>query len=295
MAREKGLKCSKNNFWVAIRNPVYCGKIFVPKYKEEESRFVQGQHEPIISEALFYEVQEVLDGKRKKQRTKIKVDDQIPLRGYLLCPRCGRMLTGSGSKGRSSRYYYYHCSSDCGIRFRADRTNAVFLQELKKFVPHPAATSLYKTLIREAYEEMGSSQKENKKALILQVSELNNRITKARELLLAGDIDGSDYKTIKTDCERQIIVLEAKIGSITDQKEDLGPILDKAVDTLTKIDRIYAEANTMKKRELVGSIFQEKLVFDGRNYRTAKLNEAVQLIYSLDVAFRQKKMGQAAI
>ena len=24
-ARQKGLKCSKNNFWVAVRNPVYCG------------------------------------------------------------------------------------------------------------------------------------------------------------------------------------------------------------------------------------------------------------------------------
>ena len=37
MAKEKGLKCSKNNFWTAIRNPMYCGKIFIPKYKDEES------------------------------------------------------------------------------------------------------------------------------------------------------------------------------------------------------------------------------------------------------------------
>ena len=37
-ARKKlGLTCSKNNFWIAIRNPVYCGKIVIPKYKDEES------------------------------------------------------------------------------------------------------------------------------------------------------------------------------------------------------------------------------------------------------------------
>ena len=53
------VKCSKNNFWVAIRNPVYCGKIFIPKYKDEESCFVKGSHEPIISEALYYQVQDV--------------------------------------------------------------------------------------------------------------------------------------------------------------------------------------------------------------------------------------------
>jgi DNA invertase Pin-like site-specific DNA recombinase len=134
-ARNKGLKCSKNNFWVAIRNPVYCGKIFIPKYKEEESRFVQGQHEPLIPEALFYEAQEVLDGKRKKQRTKRIVDDQIPLRGFLICPRCGLLLTGSGSKGRKYRYYYYHCNSNCGARYRADKANIEFQKELKKYIP----------------------------------------------------------------------------------------------------------------------------------------------------------------
>ena len=77
-ARRRGLKCSKNNFWVAIRNPVYCGKIHIPKYKDEESHFVQGQHLPIISEALFYDVQQMLDGRRRKLRTKTVVDDMLP-------------------------------------------------------------------------------------------------------------------------------------------------------------------------------------------------------------------------
>ena len=35
MVRQKGIKCSKNNFWGAIRNPVYCGKIVIPPYKDE--------------------------------------------------------------------------------------------------------------------------------------------------------------------------------------------------------------------------------------------------------------------
>eukprot|EP01037_Dinobryon_pediforme_P007934 gene7934-8006_t len=35
--------------------------------QDEEMQFVKGQHEPIISEALFYEVQDVLNGNKKKQ------------------------------------------------------------------------------------------------------------------------------------------------------------------------------------------------------------------------------------
>jgi hypothetical protein len=82
-AREKGLVCSKTNFWLAIRNPVYCGKIRVKAYKTEEEQLATGQHEPLISEALFYDVQDILDGRKKEQRTKITVDDRFPLRGFL--------------------------------------------------------------------------------------------------------------------------------------------------------------------------------------------------------------------
>lgn len=132
---KKGLKCSRSNFWTAVRNPIFCGKIFIPKFKEDESRIVQGQHEALISEALFYEVQDVLDGKKRKERpnTKIVSLDNLPLRGFLTCPICDRMLTGSASKGRSSLYYYYHFISPCGCRYKANHVNDRFVEELKKF------------------------------------------------------------------------------------------------------------------------------------------------------------------
>lgn len=82
LAKEKGLECSKNAFWQVIRNPLYCGKIFIPQFKDEESRFVQGQHEPIIPESLYYEVQDVLDGRGRNYRPKIKTLDEFPLRGF---------------------------------------------------------------------------------------------------------------------------------------------------------------------------------------------------------------------
>jgi site-specific DNA recombinase len=53
MAVERGLKCSKHNFWLAIRNPVYCGKIFVAKFKDEEERLVPGQHEALFRKNSF--------------------------------------------------------------------------------------------------------------------------------------------------------------------------------------------------------------------------------------------------
>ena len=290
-AREKGLKCSKNNFWVAIRNPVYSGKIFVPKYKDEESRLVQGLHEPLISEAVFYEAQDVLDGRKKKQRTKQTVDDEMPLRGFLACPGCGRMLTGSASKGRKYRYFYYHCISSCGVRFRADLANVEFSKELKKYVPHPGALALHKKVLGEALQIVTKDQRTQQKTMIQQIRGLNERVTKGRELVLSGDLDGVDFKVIKAESEKQIAVLEAKLNAIPDDKESITTTMNRAVDNFAKLDKAYNAASTVKKRELIGSIFPEKLVFDGKTYRTAKVNAAVRLIYSMDAAFRRNKNG----
>ncbi len=55
-------------------------------YKDEAARHAPGLHQPIISEALFYDVQDYLDGKKKNFRTKLGSQDILQLRGYLLCP-----------------------------------------------------------------------------------------------------------------------------------------------------------------------------------------------------------------
>lgn len=126
-------KVSRTSFHVAIRNPVYFGKVFLEKHKDEEAQFIEGQHEPLISEQLFNRVQEVLDGKKRKERpnTKILSDENFPLRGFLICPNCGKNITASASKGRNNRYYYYHCNATCGFRHRAEIVNNIFEEGLK--------------------------------------------------------------------------------------------------------------------------------------------------------------------
>jgi site-specific DNA recombinase len=152
-AHIKCLQMGRKNFWKVIRNPVYCGKILVPQFKDEEAHLVPGQHEALISESLFYEVLNVLDGRRRNNVIKIRSMDDLPLRGFLICPKCGLMLSGSASKGKTTYVHYYHCNSKCGARFNAKLVNDKFIQLLKKHAIDPAVCELYKALITEAYEE----------------------------------------------------------------------------------------------------------------------------------------------
>lgn len=291
MAREKGLKCSKNSLWVIIRNPVYCGKIYVSKLKDEESQYVNGQHEGIISEAQFNEVQEVLDGKKRLYQVKKEPTD-LQLRGHLVCPNCGKLLTGSASRGRSRRYFYYHCVSPCRTRFKAMDTNELFEKELRKYVARPGMGELYGDVITNLYKQKNQGQRDDFKQLKNELEQENLRLTKARNLLLNDEIDPADYRLIKAGCEKKINSLEAQIFSTDRTEINISDLLEKAFCSLEKLDRLFVDGDLKKRRQIVGSIFREKLVFDGINYRTARLNEPVELIYSLGAGFSQNKKGQ---
>jgi hypothetical protein len=71
-----------------------------------KKRVIKGKHEPLISEELFMKVQHILRRKSNKDiflpGGRVINEDRYPLRGLLLCPKCGKNLTASSAKGRST-------------------------------------------------------------------------------------------------------------------------------------------------------------------------------------------------
>ncbi len=292
IAFAKGIKCCKANFWNLLRNPVYCGRIYLSAYKEEAARHVQGLHQAIIGEALFYEVQEYLDGKKKTYRTKVGSQEVLQLRGYLICPQCGKVLTGSASKGRSGKYYYYHCSSKCGTRFKAENANELFSNQLKRLVPRKGMMAVFKEVIQKHYSNKTKSQREDVKELKTALDKATNELLNARNLLLSNELEPTEYRSIKSEYEKKTAALESRLLELSNTNQSITSVLEKALNALCSLDKLYEQANNQQKREIIGSIYPEKLVFDGFHYRTARLNEAVELIYSIDKGFGEKENGQ---
>ncbi len=282
-ANKKGLNCSSSNFWRAVRNPIYCGKIFIPKHKDEEAQLVQGEHEPLITEALFFIVQDVLDGNKRIDRPNTKVDSatNFPLRGFLACPKCGRSITGSGSKGKYARYFYYHCTAECGFRQRAEHTNAIFELELRKYIPHKAISTLSQLIVEDIYSKEINNRKSSAKQIMLEIDKQNLRVSKARELLLSDAIGASDYKEIKEESDKKIVILESHLkdssGTLTEKKLKL--MTERTFKILTNIHLLYENGTVTEKRKIVSSIFTEKMIFDGEKYRTPGINRAAAYIY----------------
>ena len=287
-ARLKGLEMGRKNFWKIVRNPVYCGKILIPQFKDEEAYYVLGQHEPLISESLFYEVLDVLEGRKKNNILKIRSLDELPLRGFLICPKCGLTLSGSASKGKTKYVHYYHCNSKCGSRFNAKMTNDKFVDLLKKHAINPTVCKLYKELINLEYEIAISQGKNELSSYKKQLIVHQNKISKARDLLLNGDLDGGEYKKIKMDSERQISILEGKLLDLSGKNEGIENILFKALSNVARLPELYQCADSERKREIVSSMFPEKLIFDGEQHRTLRVNQAICVFDSVKAVFEQK-------
>jgi site-specific DNA recombinase len=290
-ARQKGLKCSKNAFWVIIRNPVYCGKIFVGKFKEEESRWVKGQHEPLITDCVFYQAQDTLDGKKRIYISKKRTQD-YPMRGFLICPDCGRLLTASSAQGRTKKYFYYHCKLPCKARFHTHETHDLFSKELKKFIPRPGMTEVYKEVIQSLYKKQSRGGREDLREIREELELLNKRIAKARDRMIDDELDAADYKAVKTECEKKITVLESRLFAVGSGDSNIEALLAKGLENLAQLEQFWEEATAERKRLIIGSIFPEKLIFDGSRFQTARLNEGARLIYTLNAGLSENENGQ---
>lgn len=280
-ARKQGLDIGRSNIWYLLRNPIYYGKIFIPAYKDEEAVLVPGLHEPIISEALFYEVQDILDGKKRKSVSRHSAREEYPLRGFLECPRCGRNLTGSASKGNGGIYYYYHCGFGCKERLKAEDANSAFIKELAKVTIRDKYITLFEAVMEDHYQKACKNEGNMAVEIQAEIDKNRLRIKNAQQLMLDGELSATDYREMKGRYEPAIEQLERKKRELSQIGSNLMDYVKGAADLLRNLPRYYQSSSLPVKQKIIGSIYTGKLIFEKNEYRTTELNEVVDVIRKL--------------
>ena len=174
----------ESTFLDLLRNIFYKGKIRVPATKTEPEVIVDGQHTPLVTEELFDTVQEIMDGKRKKQPKLTKpIKPEFYLRKYLVCPHCGyEYIAGFSEKKR------YEACPSCGKTTKEFCTlyigkNAVVLELGKR---------IYKSHIDKYSSEYN-------KSIGLVVANKNNPALWGIKLALVEDVEIKDSEgNVKT-------------------------------------------------------------------------------------------------
>ena len=278
MARAKGLNVGKSQMWNLLRNPIYCGRIFVPAYKDEKAMVIKASHEPIVCGELFDEVQDVLNGRKRKFPTRQTAKEELPLRGYLQCKQCGSKLTGSASKGNGGKYFYYHCQHGCKERFKAEIANKEILKEFAEISSNNGVVRILRESLDNHFRLSNSDKVQQTQKLQIDIEKAKSRIASARRLMLDKEIDASEYREIKEEYEAEIVKMERKIEDMSTLDSDLKEQINFCCDLLQNLPKYYTVSDLTAKQQILGSILEEKLVFENNSYRTLKLKKVVSLL-----------------
>ena len=269
------------------------GKIVVPLFESEPEVLVEGVHDGIVTEALFNKVQAVLNNKSVRKNNKIKEWDELPLRGKLECTKCGRVLTGSGSRGKSGkRYFYYHCEDGCKERHSARIVNGK-IEELISLIEFPVEfVELLKVTIKSLIEKKEGSNKHDKSTLQKRLEVLNKQEGNLDEIFLSNEIDSEKYNRLSGKIKTELISIKDQLSNIKIDNGEIETLIINGVEALQKFSKTYKTVDIYEKRRMLCSMFPEKIQIFNNTPRTPRLNSAIELILLNNKGLLGEKTGQ---
>ena len=296
---KNGLKLQRSQFSNMFRNPIYAGKIYVPETTTEEGYLVQGVHEAIVSEELFFKVQKILHKRIETSsylRTKEKFREELPLRGYLTCSCCGKPWTGSISSGNGGQYAYYHCERTCKARVNATFANERFLHFLGTLQPPQEIIDLQMAMMEVLFKAKEGDRDQQINKLRIEVDRYKQNIFKFdQQRFVSEEMDADTYKRLKNHANEQIDRLTIQINDLEVTDTAFEKYTRYGMSLLKDLSWYFQEAEPQAKRKLLGSIFPAKLIFQDGNYRTSVLNPALALILQKNNRLQNEKAEDICI
>jgi DNA invertase Pin-like site-specific DNA recombinase len=202
----QGRPLSLQSFRTTLRNPIYAGRIEVPKWGVSRV----GDFEPLIGETVFRRVQRGLAGKTPEPKPHVRDREDFPLRRFLSCAKCQRPISGSLSRGRSGRYAYYHCPKCPGIRGRRADVESLFVAHLERFKPDPGYVRLFREIVLDVWRSEQTRARDVEKLRTERVASIQRRLDRLEEAFIyEQSIDHATY-----DKQRDRLLEELTIANL---------------------------------------------------------------------------------
>lgn len=208
----------------------------------------------IVSDELFYKVQEKIQKSQQKRRKRSKYS--YLLSGLLYCEKCGcKMTTTSGTSKTGKKYHYYYCPNKCTGRVSAEYLEQSVLDMLREYL----TSENLEMIARAAYTEYQKTIMDDSELKVVK-RELKN-VEKQIQNGIDAVLNGFASESLKA----TLAELETKKKSLLLQIDDLSRaapkltlehfkgIIQKLVDDCQKnlIDTIVAKVTYSSERIIV--------------------------------------------
>jgi site-specific DNA recombinase len=253
-----------------LNNPLYCGLVRVCAHGKIPEKLVNGIHEAIIPESLYYQAQDKLQ--RNKRVMKTKPNAEFPLKGVLRSPCCGGEVTAGWSTGKLKKYIYYRCLTHSNINIPGAEIHKKFEQLLK----HLSLTQAYVDQIVEKVSSKVSDRLKTNKNRITEIKQqlvgIGVKIESVEEKLFTGVINDDTYK-------RTMLKFNGERAKLNDELESFNNFSDHIQQDLLilpymlNFQQVYADAPLGQKHALIRQVFKDGFTYKNGVFRTPGINK----------------------
>ncbi|MCR9135737.1 MAG: recombinase family protein [Alphaproteobacteria bacterium] len=252
----------------------YAGYVEAPKWGVAPRK---GHHEPLISIESYEKIQERLRGGAKAPMRK-DINEDFPLRGFVLCDDCGQPMTSCWSKGRSKHYAYYLCDTrGCESKRKSisrDVIESGASDILRSLQPTKQLFELAKAMFKDAWNLRLAQAHQDQDTMTKQIKATETQI----ETLLERIIEAENASVIRAyeakigKLEREKAVLLSNADKIVPPKGRLEEFIEPALNFLANPWNIYINGGIALKRTVLKLAFAEPLRHSRETgYRTAEI------------------------
>ncbi len=211
----------------------------------------------------------------------LKDDPDFPLKGFVLCPKCGYPLTGSRCKNRLGKPYpYYQCQhKGCENRSKMYISPTILHKDFEDLLHQITSNENYidlaRALAKEEYDRRTKDVVAQRKAKEIRLAQIEQEKQRVFNAFINASADG-----LRQMCEQQIENLTNEQTNLTQELESAPPEImpfnqaaDCVVDFIGNLPAVWEKGDLATKRGVLNTTFMHKISYDKESkFRTPELS-----------------------
>ena len=284
-----GLKITRKRLSGIFRNPFYCGYI---SNKHLGGEIVKGIHEPIISEEIFLQVNDML--KKNSQGYKCaKENPNIPLKHFVKCAICDSFYAGYIVKKK--KLWYYKCAKiGCKCNRNADVMHKKFEQIMSEFTVAENYIEALRKQMEYTFFNLTDSNSDEKRVLTGKLNDVNDKLNKVEERFAYGDIERDVYIKFSEKLRVEKSNLECEIQSHSQNFSNHKELINYTLNFCVKLGESWGKGELFQRTALQNLVFPLGIQYDRRNdtFRTDRVANIFRKINSFPSDYENNKSGK---
>jgi site-specific DNA recombinase len=258
-----------------LRNVIYAGYVEAPCWGIARRK---GHHEPLISLETYQRIQDRLAGIGRATYRK-NLNEDFPLRGFVMCDDCGEPLTASWTSGSHAKHPYYLCHrkgcASYGKSIKRAEMEGRFEELLHRIQPSQKVVALATAMFKELWKRRSANVQQQAPGLTAELArverEVDQCVSRIVETSIPAVIRAFEGKIERLENEKPI--LRERIAKSAAPRHDSDLRLRTALGFLANPCNLWQTGRLEARHAVLKLTFADNLRYKrGEGFRTANLS-----------------------